>query len=171
MLLGFRSLCTTWKSKNKRKKLIGSFRKKCGLQKNRARTSVPSPLGDPHPLRVQVLYGPGDGVKNGAGLSLREELLFEDPIQQLPSAHQLRHQEHLLTVVVHLGRQRSQGDFNASATLATLATLATSFFTLTSFSVMIFGCCPYRSRISISSEGSVLVLSIICWTQKERWWP
>lgn len=33
---------------------------------------------------------------------------------------------------------------------------------LTSFSVMTLGCCPYRSRISISSDGSVLVLSIIC---------
>lgn len=114
---------------------------------------------DPHPLRVQVLYGPGDGVKNGAGLSLREEFLFEDPIQQLPSAHQLRHQEHLLTVVVHLGHQRLQGDINLSITTITPVPC---FFALTSFSVMIFGCCPYRRRISISSEGSVLVLSIIC---------
>lgn len=34
--------------------------------------------------------------------------------------------------------------------------------TLTSFSVMMFGCCPYRRRISISSEGSRLLLSMIC---------
>lgn len=60
-----------------------------------------------HPLRVQVLHSPGDGVKHGAGLSLREELLLEDPIQQLSSAHQLRHQVHLLTVVVHLTQKHT----------------------------------------------------------------
>lgn len=32
---------------------------------------------------------------------------------------------------------------------------------LTSFSVTILGCCPYRSKISISSEGSFLTFSII----------
>lgn len=32
---------------------------------------------------------------------------------------------------------------------------------LTSFSVMMLGCCPYRIRISISSDGSRLLLSII----------
>lgn len=31
---------------------------------------------------------------------------------------------------------------------------------LTSFRVMILGCCPYRRRISISSEGSRLLLSM-----------
>lgn len=36
---------------------------------------------------------------------------------------------------------------------------------LTSFRVMMLGCCPYRIRISISSEGSLLILSII-W---DRW--
>ncbi len=33
--------------------------------------------------------------------------------------------------------------------------------TLTSFRVIIFGCCPYLRRISISSDGSFLALSII----------
>lgn len=37
-----------------------------------------------------------------------------------------------------------------------------SIITLTSFKVMIFGCCPYRRSISISSEGSCLLLSITC---------
>lgn len=77
---------------------------------------------------MQVLYGPGDSVKDGAGFSLWEELLLEDPIQQLPSAHQLRHQEHLLTVVVHLRRQRLQADFKLSITIATLATSFFFFF-------------------------------------------
>lgn len=40
-------------------------------------------------------------------------------------------------------------------------------FRPTSLSVMMLGCCPYLSRISISSEGSVLVLSII-WKSKAQ---
>lgn len=57
---------------------------------------------DDYPLRMKVLYGLGDGVEHGAGLPLREELLSEDLIQQLPSFKQLRHQENRAAVVVHL---------------------------------------------------------------------
>lgn len=60
-----------------------------------------------YPLCVQVIDSLGDGVKHSAGLSLRKELLFEDPIQQLSTAHQLRHQEHLLTVIVHLRQKHT----------------------------------------------------------------
>lgn len=61
----------------------------------------------PHPLRVQVLHCLGDGVQHGAGLSLGEEFLFEDAVQQLAPTHQLRHQVHLLVVVVHLRQRRA----------------------------------------------------------------
>ncbi len=58
--------------------------------------------GVSHPLAVQVVHGFGDGVKHSASLSLREELLPEDLIQQLAALHQLRHQIHEAALVVHL---------------------------------------------------------------------
>ncbi len=58
--------------------------------------------GVSHPLAVQVVHSFGDGVKHSASLSLREELLPEDLIQQLAALHQLRHQIHEAALVVHL---------------------------------------------------------------------
>lgn len=40
-----------------------------------------------HPLAVEVVNSLGDGVEHSTGLSLREELLPEDLVQQLPSLH------------------------------------------------------------------------------------
>lgn len=51
---------------------------------------------------MQVLHGFGDGVENGAGLSLREELLPEYLVQQFSSFHQLRYQVHGAAVVINL---------------------------------------------------------------------
>lgn len=70
----------------------------------------------PYPLRVQVLHGLGDCVEHSAGLSLGEELLLEDPIQQLSAAHQLGHQEHLLAAVVHLRQNNTRTSVSASLT-------------------------------------------------------
>lgn len=55
-----------------------------------------------YPVDMQILHSLGDGVEDGTGLPLREELLPEDLVQQLASLHQLRHQEHRAAVVVHL---------------------------------------------------------------------
>lgn len=55
-----------------------------------------------YPLYMQVLHSFGDGVENRTGLPLREELLSEDLIQQLPSFHQLCHQVHGAPIVIHL---------------------------------------------------------------------
>lgn len=44
-----------------------------------------------HPLAVQVVHSFGDGVQHSTGLSLREELLPKDFIQQLATFHELRH--------------------------------------------------------------------------------
>lgn len=57
-----------------------------------------------HPLAVQVVHGLGDGEEHSAGLPLREEFLPQDPVQQLPSLHQLRHQVDESAIVIHLGR-------------------------------------------------------------------
>lgn len=51
---------------------------------------------------MQVFHGFCDGVQDGAGLSLWEELLLEDSIQQLSSSHQLGDQVHLLSIIIHL---------------------------------------------------------------------
>lgn len=51
---------------------------------------------------MQVLQGLGDGVEDGTGLALREELLPQDLVQQLAAFHQLRHQEDRAAIVVHL---------------------------------------------------------------------
>ena len=56
-----------------------------------------------HPLDVEVLQGLGDGVQHGARLSLREELLPQDLVQQLAALHQLRDQVDGAPVVKHLG--------------------------------------------------------------------
>lgn len=40
---------------------------------------------------------------------------------------------------------------------------------LTSLRVMMLGCCPYLSRISTSSVGSLLALLMICNGDKQRW--
>lgn len=55
-----------------------------------------------HPLAVEVVNSLGDGVEHSTGLSLREKLLPEDLIQQLPSLHQLRHQVYVPTLIIHL---------------------------------------------------------------------
>lgn len=57
---------------------------------------------DRYPLCVEVLHSLGDGVEHSAGLPLREELLSEDLIQQLPSLKQLGHQENRAAIVIHL---------------------------------------------------------------------
>lgn len=44
-----------------------------------------------HPLAVQVVHSFGDSVQHSAGLSLREELLPKDLIQQLTAFHEFRH--------------------------------------------------------------------------------
>ena len=56
----------------------------------------------PHPLDVQVLQGLGDRVQHGARLSLREELLPQDLVQQLAALQQLRDQVDGAAVVKHL---------------------------------------------------------------------
>lgn len=55
-----------------------------------------------NPLAVEVVNSLGDGVEHSAGLSLREKLLPEDPVQQLTSLHQLRHQVHVPAFIIHL---------------------------------------------------------------------
>lgn len=57
---------------------------------------------DKYPLCMEVLHGLGDGIEHSAGLPLREELLSEDFIQQLPSFKQLSHQENRAAIVIHL---------------------------------------------------------------------
>lgn len=68
---------------------------------------------DKYPLCMEVLHGLGDGVEHGAGLPLREELLSEDFIQQLPSFKQLRHQENRAAVVIHL--QNTETNFTTAS--------------------------------------------------------
>lgn len=58
---------------------------------------------------MEVVNSLGDGVEHSAGLSLREELLPEDPVQQLPALHQLRHQVHVPALVIHLRRSSTRG--------------------------------------------------------------
>lgn len=55
-----------------------------------------------HPLAVEVVNSLGNGVEHSTGLSLREKLLPEDLIQQLPSLHQLCHQVYVPTLIIHL---------------------------------------------------------------------
>ena len=81
------------------------IRRKFDIRDNprlRAAIFVSISVRQTHPLYMQVLQSSGDGVENGARLSLREKLLSEDFVQQLASFHQLRHQEHRPTVVIHL---------------------------------------------------------------------
>ena len=80
MLLGFRSLCTTWGDGEEGKIKRGSG----SLIFTHACTHAGV---FPHPLAVEVVNSLGDGVEHSAGLSLREKLLPEDLIQQLPSLH------------------------------------------------------------------------------------
>lgn len=74
----------------------------CGVRTHAAQREAAGSLT--YPLHVQVLHRLGDGVEDGAGLALREELLPQDLVQQLAALHQLRHQEHRAAVVVHLRR-------------------------------------------------------------------
>lgn len=51
---------------------------------------------------MEVVNSLGDGVEHSTGLSLREKLLPEDLVKQLPSLHQLRHQVHIPALIIHL---------------------------------------------------------------------
>lgn len=61
-------------------------------------------------------------------------------------------------------RGKRKGIFlnDSSPTLVVLVQFDSLCVLLTSLRVIMFGCCPYLSRISISSDGSFLVRSIIC---------
>ena len=59
----------------------------------------------PHPLAVEVVNSLGDGVEHSTGLSLREELLSEDLVQQLTSFHQLHHQVDVPALIINLIKQ------------------------------------------------------------------
>lgn len=94
MLLGFRSRCTTYNQGRAEKiRLAGPWAKTRtslgpglvlgqDLSKSFRRQEEVSEheAGAPgsYPLDVQVLQGLGDGVEDGAGLALREELLPQD---------------------------------------------------------------------------------------------
>ena len=123
----------------------------------------------PHPLTVEVVNSLGDGVEHSTGLSLREKLLPEELIKQLSTLHQLRHQVNIPALVIHLTHSHQHKD-NLSVFTNVLSRKAHRKMLLTSFRVMMLGCCPYRIRISISSEGSLLLLSIICgrWKHRQR---
>lgn len=62
----------------------------------------------PHPLAVEVVNSLGDGVEHSTGLSLREKLLPEDLVQQLPALHQLRHQVHVPALIIHLTHEHTR---------------------------------------------------------------
>ncbi len=126
----------------------------------------------PHPLAVEVVNSLGDGVEHSTGLSLGEKLLPEDLVEQLSSLHQLCHQVYIPALIIHLTHARTD---NLSVWCLTTQNFTVVKLTrmfrllLTSFRVMMLGCCPYRIRISISSEGSLLILSIIWDTTTQEW--
>lgn len=60
-----------------------------------------------HPLAVEVVNSLGDGVEHSTGLSLREELLSEDLVQQLTSFHQLHHQVYVPALIINLTQQHT----------------------------------------------------------------
>lgn len=131
-----------------------------------------------HPLTVQVFHSLCDSVQHSTSLSFWEKFLLEDSVQQFTSSHKLSDQVHLLPIIIHLHRNFFfQIKYGVVAFLAPCIVciyyismmqmisadqLIVKWYAvvLTSLRVMMLGCWPYLSRISISSDGSVLVLSI-----------
>lgn len=73
---------------------------------------------------------------------------------------------HLLSSAPSPGRRtcphhKPDKAMRSPAVSGSINTCCGSQTSLTSFRVMMLGCCPYRIRISISSDGSLLILSII----------
>lgn len=117
-----------------------------------------------YPLAVQIVHRFGDGVEYSACFSLWEELLPENLIQQLSSFHKLRNQVYKSPLIIHLSHTNTHAHEQISHIYRqnrTAKVWGWDELRLTSFSVIMFGCWPYRIRISISSEGSRLLLSII----------
>ena len=48
----------------------------------------------------------GDSLQDGTGFSLREELLAEDLVKQLPALHELCDDKHLVSIVKHLQKTK-----------------------------------------------------------------